>query len=101
MRAIHPTGKPAGFLALNYNWRTSLGGVVDCVDVCLLIALIILSRSHSWSTASPPKNFFVNKKNSPHRTESVRARISHGDVRGRVQEAYHAGQALGSDRGPR
>lgn len=30
--------------------------------MCLLIALIILSRSHSWSTASPPKNFFVNKK---------------------------------------
>lgn len=40
-------------------------------------------------------------KNSPHRTESVRAIISHGDVRGRVQAAYHAGQARESDHGPR
>lgn len=34
---------------------------------------------------------FLLGKNSPHRTESVRAGISHGDVRGKVQAAYHAG----------
>lgn len=28
-------------------------------------------------------------------------RISRGDVRGKVQAAYHAGQARGSDHGPR
>lgn len=44
---------------------------------------------------------FLLGKNSPHRTESVRTIISHGDVRGRVQAAYHAGQARGSDHGPR
>ena len=44
---------------------------------------------------------FLLGKNSPHRTESVRAGISHGDVRGKVQAAYHAGQARESDHGPR
>lgn len=34
---------------------------------------------------------FLLGKNSPHRTESVRAGISHVDVRGKVQAAYHAG----------
>lgn len=34
---------------------------------------------------------FLLGKNSPHRTESVRDGISHGDVRGKVQAAYHAG----------
>lgn len=43
---------------------------------------------------------FLLGKNSPHRTESVRAIISHGGVRGKGQAAYHAGQARGSDRGP-
>lgn len=49
----------------------------------------------------PDFKFLFETKNSPHRTESVRADISHEDVRGRVQEAYHAGQARGSDHGPR
>lgn len=44
---------------------------------------------------------FLLGKNSPHRTESVRAGISHEDVRGRVQAVYHAGQAQGSGHGPR
>lgn len=49
----------------------------------------------------PDFKFLCKQKNSPHRTESVRARISHEDVRGRVQVAYHAGQARGSGYGPR
>lgn len=49
----------------------------------------------------PDFKFLLETKNSPHRIESVRAIISHGDVRGRVQAAYHAGQARGSDHGPR
>lgn len=73
--------------------------------MCLLIALIILGRSHSGSTRNPTRPDFLKisfgSKNSPHRTESVRAIISHGDVRGRVQAAYHAGQARESDHGPR
>lgn len=43
---------------------------------------------------------FLFEKNSPHRTESVRAIISHVDARGRVQAVYYAGQAQGSDHGP-
>lgn len=44
---------------------------------------------------------FLLRKNSPHRTEPVRVRISHGGVHGKGQAAYHAGQARGSDHGPR
>lgn len=69
--------------------------------MCLLIALIILSRSHSWSTASPPKNFFVNKKIARTELNLYGLRISRGDVRGKVQAAYHAGQVRGSGHGPR
>ena len=43
---------------------------------------------------------FLFGKNSPHRTESVRAIISHVNARGRVQAVSHAGQAQGSDHGP-
>ena len=49
----------------------------------------------------PDFKFLCKQKNSPHRTESVRAGISHGDVRGKVQVAYHAGQARESGHGPR
>lgn len=55
----------------------------------------------TMNPAKPDFKFLLKAKNSPHRTESVRVIISHGDVRGRVQEAYHAGQARGSGHGPR
>ena len=65
--------------------------------MCVLATLSILGRSHSRSTTLTLKSGQVGfseifeTKNSPHRTESVRAIISHGDVRGKVQAAYHAG----------
>lgn len=55
----------------------------------------------TMNPARPDFKFLLETENSPHRTESVRAIISHGDARGRVQAAYHAGQALGSDHGLR
>lgn len=57
--------------------------------------------SITMNPARPDFKFLLKTKNSPHRTESVRAGISHEDVRGKVQAAYHAGQARGSGHGPR
>lgn len=70
--------------------------VVDLYEV-----RIIGQPSYLMNPARPDFKLLLETKNSPHRTESVRALISHGDVRGRVQAAYHAGQARGSDHGPR
>lgn len=55
----------------------------------------------TMNPARPDFKFLLETKNSPHRTESVRAIISHEDVRGKVQAAYHAGQALESGHGLR
>lgn len=62
---------------------------------------IIGQPSYLMNPTRPDFKFLLETKNSPHRIESVRAIISHGDVRGRVRAAYHAGQARGSDHGPR
>jgi hypothetical protein len=64
-------------------------------------ARIIGQPSYLMNPTKPDFKFLFETKNSPHRTESVRAIISHEDVRGRVQAAYHAGQARGSGHGPR
>ena len=70
--------------------------VIDLYEV-----RIIGQPSYLMNPARPDFKFLLETKNSPHRTESVRAIISHGDVRGRVQAAYHAGQARGSGHGLR
>lgn len=63
------------------------------VAVCCKVSMLNYSRRDNitMNPARPDFKFLLKAKNSPHRTESVRAIISHGDVRGRVQAAYHAG----------
>ena len=62
---------------------------------------IIGQPSCLMNPTRPDFKFLCKQKNSPHRIEAVRAIISHGDVRGKVQAVYHAGQARGSDHVPR
>lgn len=73
------------------------------VAVCGKVSMLNYSYRDNitMNPTRPDFKFLCKQKNSPHRTESVRARISHEDVRGRVQVAYHAGQVRGSGYGPR